>query len=732
MRKPADRAQVEQEITRLVELRQPNPHGVLGIHADGDGVVVRAYRPDATKIEVVPDFGGRIPMQHRRDGVFEARLNGRDEPFGYLIDVEYNGAHFTVRDPYSFLPTLGEMDLYFAGEGKHERLWERMGAHLTHHDGASGVSFAVWAPMAQGVSVVGDFNSWDGRLHPMRQMGSSGIWELFVPEVSEGARYKFEIRPPHGPRLLKADPFAFRTEVPPLTASVVHELSHFQWQDDAWLQQRAKAEPLRRPISIYEVHLASWRKVVEDGGRSLTYRELATALADYVSQLGFTHVELLPVAEHPFGGSWGYQVGAYYAPTARFGHPDDLRFLIDMLHRRGIGVIIDWVPGHFPRDAHGLARFDGSALYEHEDPRQGAHPDWGTLVFNFGRNEVKNFLIANALFWLEQYHVDGLRVDAVASMLYLDYSRKEGEWIPNAYGGRENLEAIAFMRELNSLIGRKHAGVIMLAEESTAWPKVSAPPEYGGLGFHFKWNMGWMHDTLAYFSKDPLYRRYHHNQLTFGLLYAFSENFVLPLSHDEVVHGKGSLYGRMPGDDWQKRANLRALYGWMWAHPGKKLLFMGGEFGQPDEWNHDRSLDWHLLDFDSFRGIQRFVSDLNRLYQEEPALFEADSDGAGFHWIQADSADANVFAFLRRAPSSGRTVVCVANLSPQPRQGYRIGLPQGGVWDEILNSDAGLYGGSGLGNFGQVNSENLRWDGQPHSAELVLPPLSVVWLRPKA
>ncbi|MGQ0507492.1 MAG: 1,4-alpha-glucan branching protein GlgB [Myxococcaceae bacterium] len=731
MKKPAEREHVESDITRLVELRQPNPHGVLGIHPDGDGVVVRTFRPGAEKVEVIPDFGGRIAMDHRRDGVFEARLNGRKDTFNYLLDVHYPGGHtFTLRDPYSFLPTLGDMDLYFAGEGRHERLWERMGARLSHHHGVSGVSFAVWAPAAAGVSVVGDFNSWDGRLHPMRQMGSSGIWELFVPEVSEGTRYKFELRPPNGPRLLKADPFAFRSEVPPLTASVVHDLGHYQWKDDAYLAKRAKQNVLKRPVSIYELHLASWRKVVEDGGRSMTYRELATTLADYITETGFTHVELLPVAEHPFGGSWGYQVGSYYSPTARFGHPDDLRFLIDTLHHEGIGVIVDWVPAHFPKDAHGLARFDGSATYEHQDPRQGEHPDWGTLVFNFGRNEVKNFLIANALFWIEQYHVDGLRVDAVASMLYLDYSRKEGEWVPNQHGGRENLQAISFMRELNSLVGQKHPGVMMIAEESTAWPKVSAPPDHGGLGFHYKWNMGWMHDTLSYFQKDPVYRRYHHHQLTFGLLYAFSENFVLPLSHDEVVHGKGSLYGRMPGDDWQKRANLRSLFGWMWAHPGKKLVFMGGEFGQPDEWNHDKSLDWHLLQYDGFKGVQRFVTDLNRLYQEETPLFEGDSDPNGFQWIQADSADANVFAFLRRAPSTGKTIVCVANLSPEARNHYRIGLPKGGAWQEAINSDAQLYGGSGVGNMGQVYAHDTGWNGQPHSAELTLPPLSVLWLRP--
>nr|WP_255653399.1 1,4-alpha-glucan branching protein GlgB [Myxococcus sp. XM-1-1-1] len=672
-------------------------------------------------------------MSHRLGGVFEARVNGRDKTFGYLLEVEYPGKRvFTLRDPYSFLPTLGEMDLYYAGEGRHERLWERMGAHLSHHNGTRGVAFAVWAPTAAGVSVVGDFNSWDGRLHAMRRMGASGIWELFVPEVGEGARYKFEIRPGQGgPRVLKSDPFAFRTEVPPATASVVHDLGRYAWGDTPWLETRAKHEDVaHQPWSVYEVHLGSWRRVVEDGDRPMTYRELAPALAEYVKYMGFTHVELLPVSEHPYGGSWGYQVSGYYAPTARFGHPDDFRFLVDHLHQEGIGVIVDWVPGHFPRDAHALGEFDGTALYEHADPRKGAQPDWGTLVFNFGRNEVRNFLIANALFWIEEYHIDGLRVDAVASMLYLDYSRKQGEWIPNRWGGRENEEAIQFLRELNDTVRRKHPGVVVIAEESTAWPKVSAPTSEGGLGFHFKWNMGWMHDTLSYFSKDPIYRQYHHNQLTFGLLYAFSEHFMLPLSHDEVVHGKGSLYGRMPGDPWQKRANLRALFAWMWAHPGKKLLFMGGEFGQPAEWNHDKSLDWHLTQDPGHGGIMRLVATLNRVYRELPALHDADSEPVGFQWLQPDSAASNVLAFVRRSRQPGRHVVCVANLSPAVRENYRVGFPLHTSYAEIVNSDAGEFGGSNVGNLGQLHTEPTPWDGQPASALITLPPLSVLWFTP--
>jgi 1,4-alpha-glucan branching enzyme len=724
---------LEAELQQIVELRHANPHRVLGLHLQGDSVVIRTYRPDALSVHVLPEGGERVLMRQRhKGGIFEARIEGRSNTFKYLLEVEYPGGRvFTLRDPYSFWPTLGELDLYLVGQGRHERLWERMGAHPMHVDGISGVAFAVWAPTAAGVSVVGDFNGWDGRLHAMRSMGTSGIWELFIPEVGEGTRYKFEIRPSHGgPRLMKADPYAFRAEVPPSTASVVHELKHFQWTDGAWMEGRAQGEAHRKPWSVYEVHLGSWRRVVEDGSRSMTYRELAPALSEYVKRLGFTHVELLPVSEHPYGGSWGYQVGSYYAPTARYGHPDDFRYFVNYLHEQGIGIILDWVPGHFPRDEHTLGWFDGTHLYEHADPRQGAQPDWGTYVFNFGRNEVRNFLMANALFWLEEYHIDGLRVDAVASMLYLDYSRKHGEWIPNRWGGRENEEAIHFLREVNDTVRRKYPGVVMIAEESTAWPKVSQPTSEGGLGFHFKWNMGWMHDTLLYFSKDAIYRQYHHNNLTFGLLYAFTENFMLPLSHDEVVHGKGSLYGRMPGDAWQKRANLKALFAWMWAHPGKKLLFMGGEFGQPGEWKHDHSLDWHLLEDPGHAGIQRLMADLNRLYRERPELYEVDGEPHGFQWLQADSAADNVLAFLRRAKSGDSHVVCVANLSPVPRKGFRVGFPNVGSYVELINTDALDYGGSGIGNMGRIHTEERPWDHQPASATITLPPLSVLWFMP--
>jgi 1,4-alpha-glucan branching enzyme len=713
------------EIERLITMRSQDPHRVLGAHLEGKEAVVRVFRPEADTVTLLVDGGEakRLPMRHLGGGIFEGHLNG-EATRPYQLEIHYpNGTTFTVQDPYRFSPTLGEMDLYLLREGRHERLWDKLGAHLMTVDGVKGTAFAVWAPAASGVSVVGDFNSWDGRLHPMRSIGGSGIWELFIPGVEEGACYKFEIRPHHGPTFLKADPLAFRSELPPATGSVVHGLGAYGWTDKAWMEARGKLED--KPVSIYEVHLASWRRKVEQGGRALTYRELAEELSDYVTEMGFTHVELMPVAEHPYGGSWGYQVGSYYAPTARFGAPDDLRYLINHLHERGIGVIVDWVPGHFPTDAHALGRFDGTAAYEHLDSRQGYHPDWGTYVFNFGRSEVRNFLVANAFFWLEEYHVDGLRVDAVASMLYLDYSRKEGQWVPNRWGGRENEEAIAFMRETNSRVREKYPGTIMIAEESTAWPRVSAPAAEGGLGYHFKWNMGWMHDTLEYFSQDPIYRRYHHNKMTFGMLYAYSEHFILPLSHDEVVHGKGSLYGRMPGDPWQKRANLRALFAWMWAFPGKKLLFMGGEIGQRAEWHHEQSLDWHLLEEPGHKGIQKLVAELNRHYRASPSLFERDNTPPGFQWLQADSRDVNVYAFIRWS-KVGTPLVCVANLSPVVRS-YRVGLPAGFSYAELLNTDLPEFGGSGQKN-ASVVVEDRPWDGQACSAELTLPPLGVLWL----
>ena len=630
-------------------------------------------------------------------------------------------------DPYRYWPTLGALDLHLLAEGRHEGLWRHLGAQVRVHQGTPGTSFAVWAPGAQAVRVVGDFNGWDGRLNPMRALGSSGVWEIFLPEVGPGAHYKFEVVTAQGQLSLRADPFAFGTEAPPATASVVTQSRH-KWQDEAWFAQRAATNVLHSPVSIYECHLGSWR-LIKDGDqwRSLTYREMADTLPGYLSDLGFTHVEFLPVAEHPFSGSWGYQVTGYYAPTARFGTPDDFRHLVDRLHEAGIGVIVDWVVGHFPKDDWALARFDGTALYEHADPRLGEHRDWGTLVFNYGRHEVRNFLLANALFWIEEFHVDGLRVDAVASMLYLDYSRQEGEWITNRFGGRENLEAVDFIREFNEVVYRHHPSVMLVAEESTSWPAVSRPTYLGGLGFGFKWNMGWMNDTLVYFAKNPIYRRHHHHELTFALLYAFTENFILPLSHDEVVHGKGSLLSKMPGDRWQQFANLRALLAWMWAHPGRPLLFMGGEIGQNDEWRHDTSVDWHLLDYPEHAGVQALVRALNDIYRREPALWEQDFDWTGFRWIDPNDADNSVLSFLRFPVSSGRAIACVANLTPVPRPGYRVGLPQPGRWVEILNSDSAKFGGSGA-TVGEVTAEAVSWNDLDHSAELTVPPLGVVWL----
>ncbi|RIQ20208.1 1,4-alpha-glucan branching protein GlgB [Jiangella rhizosphaerae] len=614
---------------------------------------------------------------------------------------------------------LGEVDLHLIGEGRHERLWEVLGARVTTIDGVEGTAFTVWAPNARMVQVAGDFNGWDGGRHAMTRVGG-GVWALFVPGVGDGTLYKFKVHGADGHWRDKADPMAFRTEVPPAQASVVHR-SRYEWNDEVWLARRP-ASAHAHPMSVYEVHLGSWRR-----GRS--YRELAVELAEYVTELGFTHVEFLPVAEHPFGGSWGYQVTSYYAPTARFGHPDDFKFLVDTLHQAGIGVLLDWVPAHFPRDDWALARFDGTPLYEHADPRRGEHPDWGTYVFDFGRPEVRNFLVANALYWLTEYHIDGLRVDAVASMLYLDYSRPEGAWLPNVHGGRENLDAIAFLQETNATAYRSVPGIVSVAEESTAWPGVTRPTHLGGLGFGLKWNMGWMHDSLAYLSRDPIHRQFHHHQMTFSMMYAFSENFVLPLSHDEVVHGKGSLLGKLPGDRWQQLATLRAFYAFMWAHPGKQLLFMGGEFGQESEWAESREIEWWLLDRPEHAGVLRLVSDLNRAYRAAPELWALDSDPAGFEWIDANDATGNVFSFLRHGPD-GELLVCVANFNALPHEGYRLGLPQAGPWQEVLNTDADLYGGSGVGNLGQVTAVDEPWHGRPASVRLRVPPLGTLWLRP--
>jgi 1,4-alpha-glucan branching enzyme len=716
------------DVEALLSGDHRDPHQLLGSHEVEGGAVVRCYRPDASGVQVAVHDGPTVEAERTHPaGFFEVRLDNRPAAGAYTLLVRYGDLTYEVVDPYAFWPSVGEIDIHLAGEGRHEELWRRLGARPLTHEGVSGTAFAVWAPNALGVRVIGDFNSWDGRLNPMRMLGSSGIWELFVPDVGAGTRYKFELVTDDGRLVTRADPFAFWAEVPPGNASRVFA-SAYEWGDDAWYAQRAEHEAVRSPMSIYEVHLGSWRR--HPDGSHLSYRELAHELADHVERLGFTHVELLPVAEHPFGGSWGYQVSGYYAPTARFGDPDDFRYFVDHLHQRGIGVIVDWVPAHFPRDEFALARFDGTALYEHVDPRKGEHPDWGTLVFNYGRNEVRNFLIANALYWLEELHVDGLRVDAVASMLYLDYSRRADEWIPNEYGGRENLEAVHFLQELNRVVYGRNPHSLIISEESTAWPGVTKPVHLGGLGFGFKWNMGWMHDTLSYFARDPIYRRFHHHELTFGLVYAWSENFVLPLSHDEVVHGKRSLLDKMPGDRWQKFANLRALYGWMWAHPGKQLLFMGGEFGQWREWSEERELDWYVRGEHDHAGLEQLVADVNRAYREQPALWRRDHEPAGFQWIDPNNADDNVLSFIRHSDGGHAPMVCVTNLSPLPREHLRIGLPLAGAWREVLNTDAAVYGGGNIGNLGVIEAIDLPWHGLPASAQIVAPPLATLWLMP--
>jgi 1,4-alpha-glucan branching enzyme len=710
------------ELNDLVNGSHGNPHGVLGAHPTTTGTVIRTLRPEAEAVAVVID-DERIPLQRIHDGgVFAGELPGA--PSDYRLEVTYSDHTYIVDDPYRWLPTLGEVDLHLIGEGRHEQLWEVLGAHERTYDTpggpVSGVSFAVWAPNAKGIRVTGDFDYWSGRALPMRALGRSGVWELFVPEAHSGLKYKFQVLGADGKWRLKADPMSFATEVPPLTASVVFT-SEYEWEDADWIERRAGTEWHTAPMSVYEVHLGSWRQ-------GLTYTQLADALVDYVKESGFTHVEFLPVAEHPYGGSWGYHVTAYYAPTARFGSPDELRHLIDKLHQANIGVIVDWVPGHFATDPWALARFDGTALYEHPDPRRGWHPEWGSYIFNHGRVEVRNFLMANALYWLEEFHIDGLRVDGVASMLYLDYSRKDGEWVPNQYGGRENLEAVSFLQEVNATAYKRVPGTVIIAEESTAWPGVTRPTYAGGLGFGFKWNMGWMNDTLAYVGRQPIHRQYHHNEMTFAMMYAFSENYVLPLSHDEVVHGKGSIVGKVPGDRWQQMATVRALYAFMWAHPGKQLLFMGSEFAQYREWSESRSLDWPSLDASDHRGVYDAVRDLNRVYAETRALWSQDTSSAGFSWIDANDRHGNVFSFLRFG-DDGSVIACIANFAPIPHDHYRIGLPEAGRWDEVINTDAESYGGSGVGNLGAVEAEERSWHGLPASTTLRVPPLGAIWLR---
>jgi 1,4-alpha-glucan branching enzyme len=736
----ARRTELEAAIDALMQGTHADPFALLGPHdvvVEGrQTLIVRAFQPRALEAAVVrPGVDYAIPMVRvNAEGLFEMVLPPDEDPAAwrdYRLGLRFHGGHSVVMDdPYRYGRVLTEFDTHLFAEGRHYRIYEKLGAHLLTIGAATGVHFAVWAPEAARVSVVGDFNGWDGRIHAMRALIPSGIWEIFVPDLGEGANYKFEIRAKHGGVVQKADPYATRFELPPRSASVVADIDKHEWQDADWMRRRgAEGAPFDRPVSVYEVHLGSWARVPDEGERSLTYREMAERLVPYVKEMGYTHIELLPVMEHPFSGSWGYQVIGFYAPTSRFGPPEDFKLFVDACHQHGIGVILDWVPGHFPKDAHGLARFDGSALYEHEDPRRGEHQEWGTLVFNYGRHEVRNFLIANALFWLEQYHLDGLRVDAVASMLYLDYSRREGEWLSNQFGGRENIEAIDFLRQLNTVTHGEHPGSITVAEESTAWPAVSRPTYVGGLGFTLKWNMGWMHDMLLYMQQDPVHRRWYHNQITFSMLYAYHENFILPFSHDEVVHGKRSMIDKMPGDQWQKFANLRALYGYMYGHPGKKLMFMGGEFGQWIEWNHDRSLDWHLLDCEPHKGLQRFVRDLNALYAREPALYEVDFEPEGFSWIDCNDNENSVVSFLRRGRDPREFVVVVVNFTPVPRESYRVGVPEAGYYRELLNSDSESYGGSNMGNAGGVEAEAAEAHGHPYSLCLTMPPLGCLMLK---
>ncbi|HCB02818.1 MAG TPA: 1,4-alpha-glucan branching enzyme [Nocardioides bacterium] len=713
------------QLDLLVRGEHGSPHSILGPHPHDGGVTVRALKPLAQRVSARHGDGTTYELTHEHDGVWVGVLPGPDVP-DYRIVVDYGDGHeHVVDDPYRFLPTLGEVDLHLIGEGRHELLWTVLGARVHHYDAplgdpVVGTSFAVWAPSARAVRVKADFNRWDGREHPMRQLGSSGVWELFVPEVGSGNAYKYAVLGADGQWREKADPMASWAEVPADTASKVFE-SSYEWSDAAWMDARPAKQHVREPMSIYEVHLASWR-------RGKTWEQLADELPGYVADLGFTHVELMPVMQHPFGGSWGYHVTSYFAPDSRFGDPDGFRLLVDRLHQADVGVILDWVPGHFATDEWALARFDGTPLYEDPNPQRGWHKEWGSHIFNFGRHEVRNFLYANALYWLEEFHADGLRVDGVASMLYLDYSREEGEWTPNQYGGRENLEAVQFLQEMNATVYKRTPGVTTIAEESTSWPQVTGPTSSGGLGFGFKWNMGFMHDTLRYLSRDPVHRKHHHDDVTFGLMYAWTENFVLPLSHDEVVHGKGSLLRKMPGDRWRQLANLRAFLGFMWAHPGKQLLFMGCEIGQESEWAEARELDWWLLDHPEHLGVHSLVRDLNTTYADSPAMWQLDDDPAGFQWIDANDAGRNVFSFIRRG-GDAPDLVCVSNFAAIPHENYRLGLPSVGAWDEVVNTDAESYTGSGVGNLGGITGVEGDHLGQPAYADIVVPPLATVWFR---
>ncbi|MGB4732931.1 MAG: 1,4-alpha-glucan branching protein GlgB [Candidatus Nanopelagicales bacterium] len=710
------------ELERILSGSHFDPHALLGRHRNGDKVTIRTLKPHALSVDV--QIGElTFPMTPETPGIWVLFLSEKEiDTSTYFFDTRYESGNFHSYDPFAFPPTLGDMDLHLIGEGRHEQLWQVLGAHpRTMYHGQKpvlGTAFSVWAPNAHGVQVIGDFNYWDGSAHPMRSLGSTGVWELFIPDVIAGSTYKFNILGSQGTWLMKADPMASATEVPPANASVIFE-SEYVWRDNVWLDNRARQDPHIMAMTTYEVHLGSWRP-------GLDYLGMARELVEYVKAVGFTHVEFLPVAEHPYGPSWGYQVTSYYAPTSRFGTPDQFRYLIDTLHQEGIGVILDWVPAHFPKDSWALANFDGTHLYEHQDPRRGEHPDWGTLIFDFGRNEVRNFLVANALYWLEEFHIDGLRVDAVASMLYLDYSREEDQWLPNQLGGRENLDAVTFLQELNATVYKRVPGVFTIAEESTTWPGVTRPTDLGGLGFGFKWNMGWMHDSLGYVQQENPYRKFHHSEMTFSLMYSFSENFVLPFSHDEVVHGKGSLISRMPGDRWQQFANLRAYLAFMWAHPGKKLLFMGSEFAQSSEWSSERGLDWDLFLSREHQGVLNVVTDLNHLYANNRALWERDCDPRGFEWIDGEAVDTSIFSWIRWSDHD-ECVAFIANFSPEVRYDFPFALPRPGKWTEVLNTDSTHYGGSGVGNLGQVLAQPQQWSGKPAMARITVPPLAAVF-----
>ncbi len=717
------------EVQSITESRHQNPHHFLGIHQLKDGsVYINAYQPYAKKIEVIDIDNDEVYLMSsiNESGVFTLELK-KTISYKYRY-TNYEGESWENYDPYCFEPTISELDMYLFGQGTHYEIYNKLGAHPLTIDGVEGVAFAVWAPNASRVSVVGHFCGWDGRIYPMRLLGNSGIYEVFIPGLGVEEVYKFEIKTREGVIIEKSDPYASYAELRPRTASVVWDSSQYTWKDQRWQENKSTTDSLKQPMSIYELHLGSWKRNKSEHG-FLNYRELAHELVEYLQQMHYTHIELMPILEHPFDGSWGYQVTGYFAPTSRFGNPDDFMYFIDYLHQHDIGVILDWVPAHFPKDAHGLMRFDGSALYEHEDARKGEHPHWGTMIFNYGRNEVKNFLIGNALYWIEKYHIDGLRVDAVASMLYLDYGKESGEWIPNPHGGRENIEAVEFFKHMNSVIYGRNPGIVMIAEESTAWPGVSRPTNMGGLGFGLKWNMGWMNDFLRYASKDPIHKQYHHNDLTFSLVYAFTENFILVLSHDEVVHGKGSMINKMPGDYWQKFATLRCSYGFMYGHPGKKLLFMGSEFAQFDEWSEAKSLDWNLLEYDKHREIQSYVADLNKLYREEKALWSEDFTGQGFEWINCTDAVESIVSFVRKDDQDDEHIVVVSNFTPVPKLMHRIGVPREGRYQEILNSDDFKYGGSGIVNENPIQTHSLSWDDKPYALDIKVPPLATIYLK---